>query len=243
VDTSVKTLTPIRAWRSAPVSPPALACRFSARGRVFGHRGALAALALAGADARASGVFRFDHGAPAGDPSAGCARFDGAVSGLEGRVGPHGFGSSSGVALIGRGVWLSHDEPAMDLLQLAAAPPSLPGRAVPKPPADRTGDGAGGPDGDDLSSDLHGFRIPGFRLLNVRLFWVQPTADADAPLVLPLHPPEEPGRLALDFLPEDRPAGPLQHVFIDGLTVQPQARRSAEVAAAPALRAAGGRRG
>lgn len=229
------------------VEPGPLACRFATGGRVFGHRGPLAAFDPA---ARVEGAFRFD---PTVSPSAarhdGSGRFDGAVLDLRGAVGSGTFHAPRGTALLGRGVLLSEDEPRMDLLQMAALPP---GAALGREP---------------WLPGLLGFSVPGFRLVNVRLFWVHDSpstpsgpSGASGPsnpsgnghavkglngsshgtdsLALPRRPPGEMGRLALDFIMDDRDDGRLHHVFFDGLAVQTARRASAEVAAAPATRRA-----
>lgn len=212
------------------VEPGSLACRFAAGGRVFGHRGPLAAF---DPTARVEGVFRFDTAvAPSAARSDGLGRFDGAVLDLRGAVGSGTFHAPRGTAMLGRGVTLSEDEPRMDLLQLTALPP---GAALGREP---------------WLPGLLGFSVPGFRLVNVRLFWVHDSPsgnghagnghskgdDGAAALALPRRPPGEPGRLALDFVMDDRDDGRLHHVFFDGLAVQTARRASAEVAAAPAAR-------
>lgn len=217
------------------VEPGPLACRFKTDGRVFGHRGPLAAF---DPNARVEGVFRFDSAvAPSAARHDGSGRFDGAVLDLRGAIGSGTFHAPRGTALLGRGVLLSEDEPRMDLLQLAALPP---GAALGREP---------------WLPGLLGFSVPGFRLVNVRLFWVHdsPSGNGHAvkglngssqgtdSLVLPRRPPGEVGRLALDFVMDDRDDGRLHHVFFDGLavqTAQTAQRASAEVAAAPATRRA-----
>lgn len=232
LDTGPAPKTPGWPRRLTLVEPGPLACRFATEGRVFGHRGPLAAFDPA---ARVQGAFRFDptvQGSVQGSagPVDGAGRFDGAVLDLRGAIGSGTFHAPRGTVLVGRGLTLSQDEPRMDLLQLAAQPP---GAALGREP---------------WLPGLLGFSVPGFRLVNVRLFWVHdsPPGDGHAglpdgqeTLTLPRRPPPEAGRLALDFLTDDRDDGRLHHVFFDGLSVQAARRAaSAEVAAAPATRRA-----
>ncbi|MFM7506486.1 MAG: PEP-CTERM sorting domain-containing protein, partial [Rubrivivax sp.] len=59
-------------------------------------------------------------------------------------------------------------------------------------------------------------------LVNGRLFWIEGLpgiGDFTGNDALPAVLPGFSGRLALDFVPIDAPAGPVSYVFFDGLTV------------------------
>jgi hypothetical protein len=71
-------------------------------------------------------------------------------------------------------------------------------------------------------SDLVGFELNGFRLVNVRLFWLETLFGAPDFLsssTLPATLPTFAGRLALDFVPVT--GGPVGFAFFDGLRVRP----------------------
>lgn len=73
-----------------------------------------------------------------------------------------------------------------------------------------------------LPTDLVGFELDGFRLVNVRLFWLETLFGAPDFLsssTLPATLPTFAGRLALDFVPLT--GGPVGFAFFDGLRVVP----------------------
>jgi len=73
-----------------------------------------------------------------------------------------------------------------------------------------------------LPPDLSGFELNGFRLVNVRLFWIETLFDAPDFLTsstLPAALPSFSGRLALDFVPVT--GGPTGFAFFDGLRAEP----------------------
>jgi len=72
--------------------------------------------------------------------------------------------------------------------------------------------------------NFSGFDIPGFTLINTRLFWIEGLLGTDDFLTgqdLPAALPDFPGRLALDFVPTGSPAGPVTSVLFDLATVSP----------------------
>jgi hypothetical protein len=73
-----------------------------------------------------------------------------------------------------------------------------------------------------LPPDLAGFVLNGFRLVNVRLFWIEGLSGAPDFLSSPTLPavlPSFAGRLALDFVPVT--GGPTGFVFFEGLVARP----------------------
>lgn len=73
-----------------------------------------------------------------------------------------------------------------------------------------------------LPPDIVGFELNGFRLVNVRLFWLETLFGAPDFLsssTLPATLPSFAGRLALDFVPVT--GGPVGFAFFDGLSVRP----------------------
>jgi hypothetical protein len=73
-----------------------------------------------------------------------------------------------------------------------------------------------------LPTDIFGFELNGFRLVNVRLFWLEGLLGAPDFLsssTLPATLPSFAGRLALDFVPVT--GGPVGFAFFDGLRVRP----------------------
>lgn len=73
-----------------------------------------------------------------------------------------------------------------------------------------------------LPTDIVGFELDGFRLVNVRLFWIEGLFGAPDFLsssTLPVELPSFAGRLALDFAPVT--GGPTGFAFFDGLRVTP----------------------
>ena len=73
-----------------------------------------------------------------------------------------------------------------------------------------------------LPTDIFGFELAGFRLVNVRLFWIEGLLGAPDFLsssTLPATLPSFAGRLALDFVPVT--GGPVGFAFFDGLRVTP----------------------
>jgi hypothetical protein len=73
-----------------------------------------------------------------------------------------------------------------------------------------------------LPTDIVGFELNGFRLVNVRLFWLEGLLGAPDFLsssTLPATLPTFSGRLALDFVPAT--GGPVGFAFFDDLRVRP----------------------
>lgn len=77
-------------------------------------------------------------------------------------------------------------------------------------------------EGQTLPANIIGFELDGFRLVNVRLFWLETLFGAPDFLsssTLPATLPTFAGRLALDFVPVT--GGPTGFAFFDGLRVTP----------------------
>jgi len=73
-----------------------------------------------------------------------------------------------------------------------------------------------------LPTNIVGFELNGYRLVNVRLFWLETLFGAPDFLsssTLPATLPSFAGRLALDFVPVT--GGPVGFAFFDGLRVRP----------------------
>lgn len=203
----------------------AVSYAFSSEGRPFGHPGPLRAL---GAAQQTGGMFTV---CPPADPSRttpnGCIVYPACVRDLCGSVGKHTFSHAQGHMVVGNGVALSAFDPHADLLQIGVG-------AAPQPE----------------DPDLEGFEVADFRLVNLRLLWIDPTAARGAdghgsqppptpptPPTPPRRLPARPGRLALDFVRADQPDGPRRYVFFDDVLVtalrgaaQPRAGRLGEAA-------------
>lgn len=151
------------------------------------------------ATAVVSGQFMYDPTRPAsGTLGNGATRYDATFLTSSGTVQGQGFSDPRGYTAVGNNL------PAMggnDFLMLAADA-SL---------------GTGTP-------NLVGFTLDGWTLVNVRLFWIGDmpgVGDFLGSAALPAELPGLPGRLALDFVPEGSPTGPMSSVFFDGMTVTP----------------------
>lgn len=200
--------------RGATPRLEAVSYAFSSEGRPFGHPGPLRAL---GAAQQTGGMFTVcPSSAPSHTTPNGCLVYPGCVKDLCGSVGPHTFSHPRGHMVVGSGVALSSFDPHADLLQIGVG-------AEPR---------AGAP-------GLEGFEVADFRLVNLRLMWVD-GADGQSPRALPTPPrrlPARPGRLALDFVRADQPDGPRRYVFFDDVLVtalsgstQPRVGRLGEAA-------------
>jgi hypothetical protein len=78
-------------------------------------------------------------------------------------------------------------------------------------------------EGQTLPTNIIGFELNGFRLVNVRLFWIEGLLGAPDFLsssTLPATLPAFAGRLALDFVPVT--GGSTGFAFFDGLRVKPK---------------------
>jgi hypothetical protein len=146
-----------------------------------------------------SGTFDYDSsvaasGTDVAGPTAGATAYAGALSNLSGSVGGSFFSDPAGAAVVGNDTYLPAD-PDADIFVLRANP--LPG------PYD----------------DFTGFDLGAFRLVNVRMFWIEGllpgTPDFLSSQDLPGALPAFAGRLALDFVPTAGPGG-LTFVFLDG---------------------------
>jgi len=144
-----------------------------------------------------SGTFDYDSsvaasGTDVAGPTAGATAYAGAISNLNGAVGGSSFADPAGTAAVGNDKFAP---PLVDILLLRANP--LPG------PYD----------------DFSGFELGAFRLVNVRMFWIESvvagTPDFLSSQDLPGALPAFAGRLALDFVSTAGPGG-LTFVFFDG---------------------------
>ena len=150
-----------------------------------------------------SGTFDYDPATPAsgtvgpGSSTTGSTLYSGSNTNLFGSVGANSFSDSVGGGLVGDDKFIPaipSPPPAADILALRFA---------------------------NVDS---GFDMAGFRLLNVRLFWIEGQlgitdflSDQNLPGVLPTFA----GRLALDFAPigDPDPQNNRSIVFFNGLTV------------------------
>jgi hypothetical protein len=150
-----------------------------------------------------SGTFKYDPGAILHGPGAvpGTLLYPGALSELLGSVQGFAFSDPSGVAVVGdEQTGTPPGTSGADLLSLV---PDLRGSCAP--------------------CDFEGFVLGDYRLVNVRLFWLEGQAGAPDFLTssdLPTALPEFPGRLALDFIPTTG-VGPTLFVFFENLLVRP----------------------
>lgn len=167
--------------------------RFTTTGAPYGN----APAAAFDPQARVNGQFLFDAATAAtGTASNGGTLYSGSFTGLSGSVQGLGFADSIGYSAVG------NDLPAFgnnDWFQFGA---------------NASGVGA---------QDLTGFALSGYKLVNVRLFWIEgqpgiPDFISGGQALL-AAPPSMQGRLALDFVPASATTGPLSWVFFDGLTV------------------------
>ncbi len=148
------------------------------------------------------------HGAFAYDPTAGFTQTAGngasiynlSITNLQGSVGSRNFTDPGGYTGVGDDIRLSAGAPPTDWLQLGADPTAA-----------------------GSTKNIVGFDLPGYRLVNVRLFWIEgqstpdPIDDFISSQALLGSLPTFNGRLGFDFVPLT--GGATSFVFFDGLLV------------------------
>lgn len=123
------------------------------------------------------------------------------ITELQGSVGSRTFTDPGGYTAVGDDIRLSAGAPPTDWLQLGADPTAA-----------------------GSTKNIVGFDLPGYRLVNVRLFWIEGQSTPDlvddfvSSQALLASLPTFNGRLGLDFVPLT--GGATTFVFFDGLLVK-----------------------
>jgi hypothetical protein len=155
-------------------------------------------------DAFVSGMFTYDNSAPASSTNPDTTiNYNGSLVALTGTVAGNNFSDPRGFTTVGNDAPVAGFPGPVDYLQVSLDPNS-----------------SGG------VHNIVGFSVPGFTLVNARLFWIEGQLgigdflnSSDLPQALPSFQ----GRMALDFTPTGNPTGPRSFVFFDGLQVTPVA--------------------